>query len=439
MSMRVNLLFFKNVHVPVLLPIWEELQRRGGFDCSFTVYPYDRNIRAGFPPEEEQAFRKAYAQVSFVDAPRQWRPEMAFMADNVAPLLKGCGKIVNVGHGLLSKGQYFTDRDIIQRENDSDLLCVPGPYHRERLLSSGKVTIPVEATGFPKLDSLFRSAAIERAELFRMAGLDASKKVILFAPTFNMELSAIPMLWMRVAELAGPDRYLVIKLHGSTLPEFKRAYRELGAKIPNVIYVEDQDIAPWMLLADVMLTDVSSVMMEFIALNKPVVLFNNPNTHTYVNYDPRDIEYVWRDKIGIETTDLDEVKQAIDRSLQNPGEYAAARQHYADQLLADRTGNAAANVVDAALRVVHQAGSQQFPGADTRATHLSIKATQSETTVDDSIQTDLAGRLRMARHFLSRGKFEQAAQHLDAARQITPDHPEVRQLVQEVESARINR
>ena len=53
------------------------------------------------------------------------------MADNVATVLEGCGKIVNVGHGLLSKGQYFTDSDFIHREYLEDLLCVPGSYHRD--------------------------------------------------------------------------------------------------------------------------------------------------------------------------------------------------------------------------------------------------------------------------------------------------------------------
>ncbi|MFH0881751.1 MAG: CDP-glycerol glycerophosphotransferase family protein, partial [bacterium] len=285
--------------------------------------------------------------VPFVKAPQDWRADVTFMADNVANLLRGCGKIVNVGHGLLSKGQYFTGRDIILRENDSDLLCVPGVYHRDRLLKSGKIRIPVVATGVPKLDPLFSPNCFSRNDLFKQANLDPTRKAVLYAPTFNIELSAIPILWMRIAELVDENTYLIIKLHGSTIREFCEAHMELASRHNNIFFVLQQDITPYLLLADVMVSDVSSAFMEFITLDKPVVLFNNPNRHTYVNYDPSDIEYAWRDEIGLQASTFEETRDAVERSLKWPEEYSPSRRKYADLLLADRSGRASANVIDA--------------------------------------------------------------------------------------------
>jgi len=344
---RALVFFFKNVHVPILLPLYREMARRGTYDAAFCLHPYDRTIRAGFPPEEEKAFREMAKGVRFVNHPQEWDADVSFMADNVAPILRGRGKIVNVGHGLLSKGQYFTDRDIINRENDSDLLCVPGPYHLERLTSSGKLKIPVVATGFPKLDTLFAPDRASRNQLMASAGLDPSKRVILYAPTFNMELSAIPFLWKRVAQLADENTYLLIKLHGSTQPEFKQMHRELPAVNPNVFYVEDQDITPYLQVADLMVSDVSSAFMEFIALDKPVVLFNNPNTPTYQNYDPRDIEYAWRDKVGVQVSSFEELCDAVREGLLHPEAGEEGRRYCAEQLFADRTGKASAYVLNA--------------------------------------------------------------------------------------------
>ncbi|MDP8207382.1 MAG: CDP-glycerol glycerophosphotransferase family protein [Candidatus Electryonea clarkiae] len=341
---RALIYFFKNVHIPILLPIWNEMKRQGGFEIAFAIHPYDRNIRAGMLPEEEAKFRKL--PVTFVDNPATWNADVAVMADNVPHLVQNCGKIVNVGHGLLSKGQYFTDRDIVNRENMEDLLCVPGSYHRDRLLQCGKISIPVIATGFPKSDFLFDPGTPGRDELVRQSGLDPHKKFILHAPTFNMELSAIPILWTRVAELADENNILLIKLHSSTLPEFKQVYRELAQKHNNVLYVDDPDLTPYMKIADVMLSDVSSAYMEFMALDKPVVLFNNPNQKYYVNYDPNDIEYAWRD-VGITVNTLEETKIAIRRSIAFPGEFSDIRRKYADLLLADRNGGATKRVIQA--------------------------------------------------------------------------------------------
>ncbi len=341
---RVLFYFFKNVHIPVLLPVYREMKRQGGFEIAFAMHGYDRHIRAGMESYELELLRREGAPI--VQDPSEWRADVTLMADNVAFNLFGCGEIVNIGHGLLSKGQYFTDTDMIHRENLEDLLCVPGPYHRQRIAEGGRVFIPVVATGFPKLDKLFDPNGPSREQLLKRYKIDPSKRVVLYAPTFNMSLSSIPILWMRVAELADEDTVLLIKLHSSSLPEFKDSYRELAETHKNVIYSDDPDITNLLRVADVMVTDVSSVMMEFMALDKPVVLFDNPNQYTYRHYDPRDIEYAWRD-VGIRASTLDEVKDAVARSFANPGEFHAKRKEYGELILADRQGGASANVVTA--------------------------------------------------------------------------------------------
>ncbi|MBZ0263276.1 glycosyltransferase, partial [bacterium] len=341
---RVLFYFFKNVHIPILLPIFEELRKQPHIEIAFSVFAYNREIRAGMEPEEH-AILEAQG-VPILDTPQEWDADVSFMADNVAHLLDGCGKIINVGHGLLSKGQYFTDTDVVHRENLEHLLCVPGEYHRQRLVEGNKVFIPIVATGFPKLDRLFSPDAPSRDELMRASGLDPTKRVVLFAPTFNMSLSAIPILWTRVAALANEDTYLLIKLHSSSFPEFKKHYSELAQLHDHIFYVDEPDITNSLLIADVMVSDVSSAFMEFMALDKPVVLFDNPNIPTYRNFDPRDIEYAWRD-VGIRCSTMEEVIAAVERSFEFPEELSEKRKHYAEQLLADRNGNASENVIQA--------------------------------------------------------------------------------------------
>ncbi len=341
---RALFYFYKNVHVPILLPIAHAMNRTGGFEIAFALHPYDREIRAGLLPEEEAALRKQ--PFPFVRTPQEWNADVTLIADNVAPLVENGGKIVNVGHGLLSKGQYFTDSGFIHRENLEHLLCVPGPYHKRRIEESGKVFIPVAATGMAKLDPLFNGSFAPRDVLMRRLRLDPAKKVVLYAPTFNPELSAIPILWTRVRALADDDTYLLIKLHPSTPPEFSEAHLRLADNHPNILFIADLDLVPYMQMADVMLSDVSSAFMEFILLDKPVVLFNNPNVGEYPNYDPRDIEYAWRD-VGVEASTFGEVVAAVRHCLAHPGEKAERRRRAAEQLLVARDGRSSQRIVQA--------------------------------------------------------------------------------------------
>lgn len=344
---KVLFYIYKNVHAPMLLPVYDAMKERSEFEIAFcTEETLENRAFSRFTPNELDELHKL--PVQFTASPREWSPDVTLVADNVAYMLEGCGKIVNIGHGLLSKGQYFTDSSYTARENLEDLLCVPGSYHKQQLEASGKVFIPIVATGYPKLDVLFRSDTLGRDDLMRQAGLDPQKKVVLYAPTFNIALSSMPILWMRVRHIADENTCLLIKLHGSTMVQFKEHYLSLAEKHENIHYIADMNLAPYMKIADVMVSDVSSAFMEFICLDRPVVLFNNPNREDYINYDPRDIEYQWRD-VGIQANTLEELLDGVHRSLDNPQEFSEKRRRYAGQLLAAQDGKSAHRVVEAVL------------------------------------------------------------------------------------------
>ncbi len=340
---RVLFYFYRSLHIPILLPIYEEMRSDPAFEIAFAYPPPDRINGIGLNKREEAELRRH--AVAFIDKPRDFRPDVSVMADNVANMLEGCGRIVNVGHGLICKGYYYSDSIYISRENLQHVLCVPGSIHRERLEASGRVFIPVVETGVPKLDQLFRPGYPSRNELMSRAGLDPKKRLILYAPTFNIELSAIPILWTRIRELASDNNYLIIKLHGVTSVELVQPHIELAKSHPNIIYAQETNLVPYMKMADVMVSDVSSASAEFIALDKPVVLFNNPNQSEYEGYNPKDIEYEIREAC-LQAQTLEEVKEGVSRSLSYPDEFSDLRREWASRLLADMDGTAAARTVE---------------------------------------------------------------------------------------------
>jgi CDP-glycerol glycerophosphotransferase (TagB/SpsB family) len=257
---------------------------------------------------------------------------------------------VHVGHGLLSKGQYYTNTPIARREQDADLVCVPGKHHQHVLRQI--ISKPVIATGMAKLDPLF-SGKTTRSSVLRKYGLPENYKYVLFAPTFNDELSAIPYVLENIAQVLPDSKtILLIKLHGSTKTEYKQRYQRLPTKDKRVVYIDELNITPFLALADVMVSDVSSAMFEFAALDKPVVLFDSPDWSKYVNYNPGDIEFTWRN-FALRAGNLEELKIGVKRSLDYPDEYSGLRRQYTKKLLANhKDGNAAERIVKSAYSII---------------------------------------------------------------------------------------
>ncbi|MFH0881752.1 MAG: CDP-glycerol glycerophosphotransferase family protein [bacterium] len=284
------------------------------------------------------------------DIPK-WSPEATVLADADLGGIFWGGKLINVNHGLISKGTFYTNAPNVLRENALDLICVPGKHHAEVL--SRVLKPPVIATGFVKFDPIGRGE-LTRVSARKSFGIPEDREVVTFAPTFNLELSAVPVLADRVRELIAnhPNRHLLIKLHGMAPSIWVEMYRLIAMIVERIHFVESVDLTPALIAADVIISDVSSAFMEAIALDKPVVLVDNPLQTSFAHYDPNDIEYAWR-HVGLQTSTVEETLAAVERSFENPGEKAELRAMYGPRLVGPIDGKAAER---AAREVLHATG-----------------------------------------------------------------------------------
>ncbi len=352
---RAMFYFFKNVHVPILMEIYEKFVAMApDWEVAFSFMPWAPQIRAGFTPEQLASL--PLTEVTITCTPQDFHPDITFIADSAYPWVQNCGKLIHVGHGVLSKGQYYTDTEIARRDDAAAVVCVPGSIHRKNL--EGVLRTRVEVTGMAKLDPLF-SGKIDRSKAARTLGIPVDDRYILFAPTFNDELSAIPFVLDRIDRVVPEGFSLLIKLHGSTNRKYVTMYESLSQRNPRVRLIDD--LTCGMVMAEVMISDVSSAMMEFAALDKPVVLFDNPNWRYYKNFNPDDIDFRWRD-IGIRAKSFTELRPAVERSVGNPSEYAEKRRHYTDRVFANKyDGRASERIVVAALSLFGETPVQSEP------------------------------------------------------------------------------
>ena len=153
-------------------------------------------------------------------------------------------------HGLASKGQAFSTARREDFVNGTQLFAVAGPYYERLLLNLGVPQERIFIAGFTKFDGMQRN--------------------ILYAPTHNPQLSAIPVVKDRIYEI--PD----VKVH---LHQWLRIGNdphqiELRSYYPE--HEDREDIADLLQWADVIIGDLGSIIVEAIALGKQAIQVVNP-------------------------------------------------------------------------------------------------------------------------------------------------------------------
>ena len=157
-----------------------------------------------------------------------------------------------------------------------DIVFVEGTYRYEyytKMFSQYKNKI--KKVGYSKLDPLFDIQDIQVTKLKEKYNLDSSKKTILYAPTF------FPSSIEKMDDNFPKDfkEYnILVKPHYLSWERKRYAKQrkkfEAWSKYDNChIYMsKEYDLVPFLMMADVMISDESSAIFEFASLNKPVII-----------------------------------------------------------------------------------------------------------------------------------------------------------------------
>lgn len=260
------LLYCKHSYSFGILRPLELAARHAGHQLLWYVDP---DILGKFP------FAAPSAATGSLPEAHDYRADAVFAPGNaVPPSLRGVK--VQIFHGFAGeKKGHFRIRHYF------DLYLTQGPYFtREfRRLAERHGDMEVRETGWSKLDPLF-AGDIDLEPLRRKYGIGPERKVLLYAPTFSPKLTSAPAMLDRLPDLAacGPDGAacsVLVKFHPLMDAAVVEAYRQRAAGLPAVQVADEDDLLPFMRLADVMLSDTSSAVYEFLLLDKPVVTLNS--------------------------------------------------------------------------------------------------------------------------------------------------------------------
>ena len=178
---------------------------------------------------------------------------------------------VMVYHGIGLKQSYYNDIDA-----RIDIRSVESENRYEELKNLGHKDIYL--TGFTKLDRLKTIGESEIDLIKKDLGLDFKKKTILFAPTFYP--TSLELVDEEIKVLS-QEYNVIIKLHAFSWKQNRykyqsRMYEKLSNENQSIILLSDDvyDIIPYYKISDILISDISSTLFEFLPLDKPIVQIN---------------------------------------------------------------------------------------------------------------------------------------------------------------------
>jgi hypothetical protein len=316
--------------LPVFRPIQKIIQARGWQAAWF----FDRK-QAGAEnlyPEERL--------LESVSAVRQYNPDAVFSPVNLVPDFFP-GVKVQVFHGLATdltgkKGHYrirgFYDLYCTRAKEETRIFKEMGRRHPH---------FEVVETGWPKVDPLFS----EDENISVRNTLNTSRPVVFYASTFSPSLTSSPFLVDTVKKLSQAGKYhWIVTLHPKTDEKVMARYRTLQG--PHLTFYESsQDVIPLVRAGDIMLCDTSSIALEFMLTDKPVVTFRTKKPAPYV----------------LNVTEASAIESALDKAITRPESLMKEIRDFTDRIHPDRDGRSSERVLDATNHLIEHGVSHLSP------------------------------------------------------------------------------
>jgi len=308
----------------ILKPLEKEITKRG-FEY---IWYIPESIREIFPYSTDNFTTK-------IDVIKNFKSNVIFVPGNEVPhFLQGIK--VQVFHGLAGeKKGHFRIR------NYFDLYLTQGPYFTKKFqeLSQKYRNFEVKETGWCKLDKLYsvsKNVLALKENLLHQYGVE---NIILYSPTFSPSLTSASKLIDEIKKLSEEQGVLVIvKFHDKMDKNVVQEYKALKSK--NLLISQEKDILPLLQIADLMISDTSSVVYEFILLDKPVITLDSISEN--INWeDVADSKEVYSLSL--------EISNGKDAFLEKRAETIANYHPYSD-------GKSASRMIEATINYKEQYG-----------------------------------------------------------------------------------
>lgn len=259
--MKIVLFCENRYAVDILQPLQTECDRQGGHTVLW--YVHTKKIK-NFPLDGEVKWTDSIQQVY------DFHPDAIFVPGNIVPYYLP-GVKIQVFHGYAAEKK---DHWIIRRYFDT--YFTQGPYFTSHFEASAKKygDFEVRETGWTKQDWIAVHKHDFDAEKQALLQKFGKKRIAIYAPTFSPKLTSLPFLKKPLEQLLEKenDLLLIMKFHPLTAQQWTDEYRTWAKDRTDALYIEaGENVTKYQLMSDLMISDTSSAVYEFLLLNRPVI------------------------------------------------------------------------------------------------------------------------------------------------------------------------
>ncbi|HVL68577.1 MAG TPA: CDP-glycerol glycerophosphotransferase family protein [Vicinamibacterales bacterium] len=195
----------------------------------------------------------------------------------------------------------------------------------------------IRLVGYPKADCLV-DGSLTRDAVMRELGFDGSRPTVLYAPTWSPASSLNAMGEEVVRGLLSLGVNVIVKLHDRSrdLREMYSGGVDWVARLQpllvpgRAVIAPGHDISPYLVAADVMVTDHSSAGFEYLLLDRPIVRIHRPALLQAANVHPDYAELLA--SVAESVDDARGVMDATVRALADPSARSGRRREVAEDL-----------------------------------------------------------------------------------------------------------
>lgn len=309
--------------IPIGKPLQEEIQKRG----------YEVKWFSGLE-DPKKLFPKNGELIDNIQDAVDYEPHIVLaVTDTVPDFISGLK--VQVFHGFPANKRKGTDQFTIR--GFFDLYCTQGPSSTGPFKERQKKykNFEVKETGWSKMDPLFP-----------LEPTSNDKPVILISSTFTRyySLALREDVVAEIERLSKTGKYhFMAVLHPKLGDETKEKFKNLENE--NFKFYDTTDLIPLFKKADIMFSDTTSAIIEFLLQRKPVVTFRNNMPGPYV-------------------IDIDEpakIEDAFDEALKYPPELIKEIDKFASYSQPFTDGKSSERVIDACIDFLHKDKSYLNP------------------------------------------------------------------------------
>ena len=341
-------------YLPQYLPVYHELVARGT-NCKFVFYRSEKQaLIEKLAASQQLQIHWVNSQTEALAFYLEQQPSWVIFGNSFsgADRLKGTCRTALLFH---SSGTSPKNANLDPSLASIEVRFVSGPdrldIFRERFPDVKMVVV-----GFAKLDPVFNANTGEKLPTLEDLGLDPQRKTILYAPTFYpSSIENMANNWP--ADFSAYN--IIIKPHDFTFskPQYKKQAGLLKhwQTYPNahVTGMEDYSLLPFMALADIMVSDTSSAIFEFAALDKPVVIcdfirlrwsYRGPlKFRIRKRLDETTKIY---QEIAAHASSYNDLKAIVEQHLANPDLLSEQRNLHIDGIMGKRDGKVSQRIAD---------------------------------------------------------------------------------------------